>query len=371
METVDKDFQGASEIGKIFNSFLDKKLLCDFFIDSALTFINATQGYLYLAGTGNQLWVESGTQSEPPEDLKKKAETVFHKGQPLSEGPQLLIPLIVRNNAIGIACFLKQDPQQSFSGKEFSLALDLTYQLAGALQNILLFEKSLKMERLAAVGQTTSMVMHELTNILQLAKLAEESLRRGIETTNQKYLDRGLSGLRKALKEMDGFAYEMLSLTKDYKIKPVPMDVDELLKELQTDLHDKAAQARVSLDFKVEGPKLVVDGEPRSLYRAILNMVKNAIEAADKENAYIHIRGQGKNDESYEIVIEDNGQGMPDEVKAQVFQAFFSTKGERGTGLGLMIIEKTIKAHQGTVQVRSERGKGTTFTLTLPRKISV
>lgn len=371
METVDKDFQGASEIGKIFNSFLDRKLLCDFFLDSALTFINASQGYLYLAGTGNQLWVESGTQAEPPAELKKQAEAVFHKGQPLSQAPQLLIPLIVRNNAIGIACFLKQEPQQSFSAKEFSLALDLTYQLAGALQNILLFEKTLKMERLAAVGQTTSMVMHELTNILQLAKLAEESLRRGFETANQKYLDRGLAGLKKALREMDGFVYEMLSLTKDYKIKPVQMDVEGLLKELQTDLHDKAAQARVQLDFQLEGPKLMADGEPRSLYRALLNMVKNAIEAADKDDAYIRIRARTKNDEQYEIVIADNGQGMPEEVKAQIFQAFFSTKGERGTGLGLMIIEKTIKAHQGTVQVESEKGKGTTFTITLPRKISV
>ena len=370
METADKDFQGTAEIGKIFHSFVDKKLLCDFFLDSCLTFIQASQGFLYIAGTQDQLYVESSTQPTPPEDLKEIVEKIFKKGQPLSQGPRLAIPLIGRMNKLGVACFLKGSPAETFSEKESGLALGLTYQLTGALENIVLFEKNLKMERLAAIGQTTSMVMHELNNILQLAKLADECIRKGMETKNDKYLQRGFGGHKKAQHEMDGFAYEMLSLTKDYKIRPAKMEVAVLLKELQEDLHDKATQAGVKLDFQLEGPPLIVDAEQRSLYRAILNMVKNAIEAADKEDAYIKIRGRSKDNDHYEIVIEDNGQGMPEEVKAKIFQAFFSTKGERGTGLGLMIIEKTIKAHQGIVRVESEKGKGTTFFVTLPKVLS-
>ena len=64
MDQVDQDFKGANEIGKIFNSFLDKKLLCDFFLDSVLTFIRASRGYLYLVGNNNQLWLESSTAKE-------------------------------------------------------------------------------------------------------------------------------------------------------------------------------------------------------------------------------------------------------------------------------------------------------------------
>jgi signal transduction histidine kinase len=111
-----------------------------------------------------------------------------------------------------------------------------------------------------------------------------------------------------------------------------------------------------------------VQGESRSLYRAILNMVKNAIEAADKKDAFIKIRARSVSNEDYEIVVEDNGQGMTEEVKAQIFSAFFSTKGERGTGLGLMIIDRTVKAHNGQIQLDSEAGKGTKFTLTFPKK---
>ncbi len=366
----DQDFKGANEVGKIFNSFMDKKLLCDFFLDSVLTFIPASSGLLYLLGNQNQLWLETtnGPDSMASESLKAEAQAVFERGQPVSDGRAMMLPLIVRNSAIGIACFFHKVQGQNFSEKELALALDLTYQMAGALQNILLMEQNLKMERLAAIGQTTSMVMHELTNILQLGKLADECLRRGIEKNNEKYLNRGLTGIQKALKEMDGFAYEMLSLTKDYRIKPVEMDIKKIITELKEDLHDKALQAHVELDFDAE-EGLHVEGEPRSLYRALLNITKNAIEASDKENAWIRVRARGIDQEKYEIKLEDNGQGMTEEVKARIFQAFFSTKGQRGTGLGLMIIDRTVKAHFGTIQVASEATKGTCFTLTLPRAL--
>lgn len=367
---LDNDFKGANEIGKIFNSFMDKKLLCDFFLDSVLTFIPGASGHLFLLGNQNQLWLESANGPSPiiAEQLKSEAEAVYRRGQPVSNERILVLPLIVRNSAIGSVCFFHRESGQKFSEKEFALAQDLTYQLAGALQNILLFEQNMKMERLAAIGQTTSMVMHELTNILQLGKLADDCLRRGLSMKNDKLLDRGLAGIKKALHEMDGFAYEMLSLTKDYRIKPVEMDLTKILGELQSDLEEKAHQAHVTLDFQSEAG-LKTEGEPRSLFRALLNITKNAIEAADKPDAYIRIRARSLNPEQYEIRIDDNGQGMTDEVKARIFQAFFSTKGQRGTGLGLMIIDKTVKAHGGAVRVESESGKGTSFILTLPKKL--
>ena len=67
------------------------------------------------------------------------------------------------------------------------------------------------------------------------------------------------------------------------------------------------------------------------------------------------------------LVVEDNACGMSEEVKAKLFEAFFSTKGKRGTGLGLMVVARTAKMHQGTVKVESQPGVGTKFILTLPR----
>ncbi len=234
----------------------------------------------------------------------------------------------------------------------------------------MLYEENLKMERLAAIGRTTSMVMHEIKNIIQIAKFAEEYLKLGIAEKSEKHLKHGLEMVTKSLHEMDGFTYEMLSLTKDYQIVPMPMDLKAMLAELQADLKDRAEPYNIQLDFQAEGELGEIEGESRSLYRALLNFVKNAMDACDKKSSWIKIRACSKSPDQYEITVEDNGKGMSAEVKAKIFQAFFSTKGERGTGLGLLIIDRTVKAHQGKIQVESEEGKGTRFILTLPKKLT-
>ena len=372
MQNREKDFQAAHEIGKIYNSFLDKKLLCEFFLESTAAFIHAGESYLFLAGNQGKLWMEAST---PPQEaspaILAKANAVFKDGKNLAEAQAVFVPLVVRNNPIGIACFLKKEGGTAFDEQDASLAADLGSQLAAALKNIFLFEDNLRMERLATIGQTMSAVMHELKNILQLATLSNEFLKMGLEKKNEENLKRGSVGIAKALKEMEGFTYEILSLTQDYQIQPQKIQLNDLLEELKQDVASKAEQWKIQLDFKAEEGLGLVDGEPRSLYRAMLNLIKNAIEAYDESRpeSYIRISAKALDKEKYELRIEDNGKGMTEEVKARIFQAFFSTKGQRGTGLGLLIIDKTIKAHRGEIRVESQAGKGTTFILTLPKLI--
>jgi signal transduction histidine kinase len=369
--TEDRDFQAVSEIGKIFNSFLDKTLLCDFFLESALVLVKAQEGYLFLAGNEDKLWVESTTngKKEGGQPFQTQAEKVYQEGKTVVSGGRLYVPLIVRNTVIGVAGFAPQSGI-TFSNKEAELATDLSSQAATALKNILLFEQNLKMERLAAIGQTMSMVLHEIKNILQLARFAQEYLRMGIEKTKQEHVDKGMEGISKAIREMEGFTYEVLSLTKDYKIQPELLNYQALLKELHDDLIGRASQFEVELDFQNEKELENLEGESRSLYRTLLNLVKNAIEASETgRKSYVRIRVTSKDDTHYQIQISDNGKGMNQETKAKLFQAFFSTKGEKGTGLGLLIIDRTIKAHHGAIQVESEEGKGTVFTLTLPKTL--
>jgi signal transduction histidine kinase len=167
---------------------------------------------------------------------------------------------------------------------------------------------------------------------------------------------------------MDGFIWEMLSLTKDYELEPEKVDLSGILAELQSDLAERAEGYHIELDFKTDPGFPDVEGDGRSLYRALLNLVKNAFEAfQSKENARIRIRAKIKDSDHYELTVEDNASGMTDEIRAKLFEAFFSTKGKHGTGLGLMVVARTVKMHHGTVNVESQPGVGTRFTLTLPR----
>jgi signal transduction histidine kinase len=111
--------------------------------------------------------------------------------------------------------------------------------------------------------------------------------------------------------------------------------------------------------------------DPRILHSSLLNLVTNALDAcmfdgdmAKRFSVSIESRRQSAGWSRFRV--KDNGIGMPPEVKAKLFSSFFSTKGHRGTGLGLLVTRKLIEEHGGEISVDSQAGKGTTFTVQLP-----
>jgi signal transduction histidine kinase len=111
--------------------------------------------------------------------------------------------------------------------------------------------------------------------------------------------------------------------------------------------------------------------DARIIHRALLNLLSNAIDACtldpDLEKRHrVWVRTARPTPDTVSFEVEDNGMGMSEEVKAHLFMSFFSTKGARGTGLGLLVTRKLIEEHHGRIEVRSEEGRGTCFTVTLP-----
>ena len=373
MTKPDSDFQSAHEVGKVYSAILEQNVLIDFFLDSVAKFIPSAYGALFLSGREKKLWLASSNNPEKYDSpsVTDQIKAVSIEGKPKLKDNILYFPLIVKNNSLGVACFWKNDKDSSFSKKDLEIGFDLTSQFSGALKNILLFEDNLKMERLAAVGQTMGMVIHEIKNILQLARLSDEITRIGIKEKKEAFVDQGLTKMNKALKSMDGFISEMLSLTKDYQLEPEDINIKNLFEELISDYKEKTKAHHVKFDFQIDEKFPIVKGDARSLYRSLLNLVKNAMEAfGGKKDACISMRAAVRDDDTYDLIVEDNGSGMRDEVKAKLFQAFFSTKGKYGTGLGLMVIDRAVKMHKGSIRVESELGKGTRFILNLPRSFS-
>lgn len=370
MTELDKDYQSAQEMGRIYYSLTDREVLCGFFLDSLSKYVDAAQGFLFLAGKDGLTWLAANTDPSkpPPDGIESKGQQHLRKGKPEAEDGVLYLPLIARNSALGVACFLAK-PGAAFSSKHVDLAFGLASQMSGALKNLLLFEENLKMENLAAVGRTISMVLHEIKNIMMIARLANELIKLGMTEKDEHYLQRGFDEMSKVLREMDGFVWEMLNLTKDHKIVTQKVKLDGILEELKGDLSAKAKDRNAELEFQVDGNLGEVDIDRRAIYRTLLNLVKNSLEACNKDQSHVRIQARSLDEKYYELSIEDNGMGMNAEAKAKIFQAFFSTKGDAGTGLGLLIIDQTIKKHKGEIRVESELGKGTTFTLKLPKSI--
>lgn len=375
MQNPDLDFKAAQEIGKIYQSLTDRAALVGFFLESASKFVRADEGYLLLSGRQEKLWLEgsSPASAKIASEAESLASRVHREGKPVLSGGTMCVPLFVRNDVMGVAVFSRKSEAAPFAKQETDLALGLSSQVASALKNIILYEENMRMERLAAVGQTMGMVLHEIKNIIQLAKLSYEFIKRGTDKNEEKYVTRGVSGMGRAMRDLEGFTFDMLNLTKEYEIEPQKISFAAILKELKEDLEEKATDFKVTLEFSVEDGFPEVEGDGRSLYRALFNLIKNAIEASDsgKEKSYVRMNVASAGTDHYEITVEDNGVGMKAEVKAKLFEAFFSTKGRLGTGLGLLILERTIKHHRGEIHVESEPEKGSRFVLRLPKKLNI
>jgi two-component system, NtrC family, sensor kinase len=226
-------------------------------------------------------------------------------------------------------------------------------------------------ERLAAVGQTVAGMAHCIKNILHGFKGGSYLMDVGIENDNSDKLNKGWQMIQRQINRTSDLVLDLLSFSKqrepEYEAcvpNDIIRDVCELMQGVANDY-----QVAIIQDFSPDIGEVIMD--PQIMYRCILNLVTNAIDACmydeditKKHNVRVTTRLEVDNFVRFEV--QDNGCGMDEKVLAKLFSALFSTKGSKGTGLGLLVTQKLVEEHLGTIDVSSEPGKGTTFTIRLP-----
>ena len=360
-------FESAREISKVYHAITDRESLQGYFFQSLAGLLSSQSFALYFSGRENKLWLEisEGFSDADLPRLQSVSDGVQISGRPFMHKNLLAVPLVAGNNCFGVAC-IEAAHTQKFSDEDRDIAVSLGMEFANAVKSIKLMEENIRMERLAAIGQTSSMVVHELKNILQLARLSEEMLQMGLRDNNPKFIEMGNKKIKHALKEMDGFIWEMLSLGRDQKLETQVVVLKELFAELEDDLQTKTKASSAIFKYEVPENFPEVNIDRRAIFRALLNLTKNAYEARKGDAISVTIKTESLNTEYYLVTVSDTGVGMSEETRARLFQAFYTTKGEGGTGLGLMVVGNTIRLHRGTIEVESEVGKGTRFLIKLP-----
>jgi len=227
-------------------------------------------------------------------------------------------------------------------------------------------------ERLEMVRQEfLSNVSHELRTPLTAIVAFVETLQTGALDDRESSL-RFLSIISKNASRMHGLIDDILELTSieggNVQLRIESVQLPELVNEVISALSGKASAQGVSL--KNEVPKgVVVTADPRRLEQMLTNLIDNGIKFG-REGGTVTIRYQSNGRD--EILIEDNGEGIPAQHLERLFERFYRVDRARsrdmgGTGLGLAIVKHLALLHSGEVTVTSELGKGTTFTIHLPR----
>jgi signal transduction histidine kinase len=146
-----------------------------------------------------------------------------------------------------------------------------------------------------------------------------------------------------------------------------PTDLSELVGEVIELMKPRAAELQIALQTSLapDLPPAPVDAE--AIHRVVLNLVNNAIDAVDgRDEATVRVEtALGQDGRSVAIVVSDNGVGIPADKLGEVFKPFFSTKGSRGTGLGLAVSRKTVREHGGDITVTSTPDVGSAFIVRL------
>ncbi len=131
---------------------------------------------------------------------------------------------------------------------------------------------------------------------------------------------------------------------------------------------NKPHVSRAAMAFSLDGDFPAVNGDETLLRQAFLNLLRNArqaVRAVREDGGEVHVRGAVSDDGRVGLEISDNGVGIEEQNLDRIFLPFFTTR-EEGTGLGLALVQKIILSHNGTIQVNSRPGEGTSFRITLP-----
>ena len=219
-------------------------------------------------------------------------------------------------------------------------------------------------ERLVAIGQTAGMVGHDLRNPLQsiigevyLAKSEIDSLPVG---ENKRCLQESVQAIEEQISYMDKIVSDLQTFMKPVEAKMEIINLESLITALlaQTDF-PKNIQASTQID-----DKLIVNADAQLLKRVLINLVTNAVQAMPDGGELI-IKARTNDKKQIQIIVEDTGTGIPEEIKSKIFTPLFTTK-SKGQGFGLAVCKRVIEAQGGTITFESEVGKGTKFIIELP-----
>ncbi|HDR4707467.1 TPA: sporulation sensor histidine kinase KinB [Bacillus paranthracis] len=226
-------------------------------------------------------------------------------------------------------------------------------------ENAILRTEMQKSEKLNIVSELAASVAHEVRNPLTVVRGFIQLLESTEDVKNKDYMRLVLAELDRA----EQIISDYLNLARPQIEKKEHICLSAQLIEMTTLMSSFAAMQGVYLQVEIS-ESLYTIGDKKKLKQAIMNVVKNGIEAIQGNKGYLKVTAMQK-DETIVIRVKDSGVGMTKEQLARLGQPYYSLK-EKGTGLGLMVTFSILQAHNGTLEYKSESGKGTEAIIILP-----
>ena len=277
----------------------------------------------------------------------------------------------IRTEAGGFAAAGKAPPARGrLTQEHLMLMVAIGHQAGLAIENTAFYQAKLQAERLAAVGQTIATLSHHIKNILQGIKGGSYLIDMGLNAKDEAIVRRGWGIVEKNQTRIYHLVMDMLSFSKDREPALESADLNGVVADVIELMQSRAQELGVALEWApaADLPAVLID--PDGLHRAVLNIVTNALDAAEEQpEACVRVATAWDAEAlTARVLVEDNGVGIAPEDLDSIFEVFASTKGTRGTGLGLPVSQKIAREHGGQIVLTSEVGRGAKFVIELPMR---
>lgn len=342
---------------------------------------------MYLKANKNILCIEDESFAKADKGLKDEVDNL---------NACLAMPLMLRNNLIGIMLLGKKKSDEHYTKEDLDILTDLAQTEAISISNsrthALLLEakeKEQQTEHLISLGFVVTNISHELRNPIHIISGAAETTLDAIDAElninnlnerNRKTVEYIKTKLKSIMDKSDK-THEMLeSILHAVKINPenfVDLNLQKTANEAISRIEPYSKSANINIINNIPDTFPAIKADPITIEQVFVNLLTNAIHAIEysKKGDKVEIAVIDVGDNA-RIEISDNGPGIPEQDIKRIFEPFYTTKDNlyvykkgrnKGVGLGLMIVYQTIAKHNGTIHVKSKKGKGATFIIELPK----
>lgn len=397
------DLYTVFEISRNFNAVLDYKMLLDTFIFTCLGQVGALKGAMFLKddteakgfqmvkakGSGGMpeksaAFMESSrlcgylTKLNRPVLITEVAPEIctFEETQILGHFAKgILVPLIHQTRLAGLFILADKISDREFTPDDLEFLSSLGNQISVAIENARLYEAErsamqqlrsaqqqlVQTERVAALGEMSAKVAHEVNNPLGIIKNYILLLKRAGGNVDEVHNYADI--VSQEIDRIAAIVKQLKNTQQPERMEMTLLDLRELIEETIDLMSRQLQSAKVSLARECEPGDYLVKGNPDSLKQVFLNLIINAREAMP-EGGQLKLC-LGRNEDKVCLCFCDSGPGIAAEVIPRIFEPFYTTKGDRGSGLGLSVCYGIIKSHNGSITFKN-LDPGGCFQIDLP-----
>lgn len=282
-------------------------------------------------------------------------------------------PIRFRDKTFGAVYIDSSIANYTFTPEQLALMNAIGRHTGLALANAEATLEQLHTQRLATIGETVASLSHSIKNILQGLRGGADVVEMGLKKNDLKIAAGGWEILKRNLDRIVNLTMNMLAFSKQRALELELTKLGPLVEECAQLLETRCEEKSVALivDADPEMPPIAID--PNMVHQAVMNLMVNAVDAVEPEKGAVTVRVQFHEVEpgrvgtpTAEITVLDNGPGIARERLAWIFEPFNTTKGLKGTGLGLAVTKRIVEDHRGRIRVETQVGKGSAFRVFLP-----